>query len=54
MSGRRVKWCDKFVAENVETEPRMFAAMVQKLRYKPHVKARLLRLHSKVYEGGTA
>jgi len=54
MSGRRVKWCDRFVAEHAQVEPAAFQAKVRRLRHKPHVKARLLRLHAKVYEGGTA
>ncbi|MCK9570774.1 hypothetical protein M0R72_17625 [Candidatus Pacearchaeota archaeon] len=51
MSGRRVKWCNRFVAENATTAPWTFYAMVQSLRCKPHVKVRLLKLHGKLQEG---
>ncbi len=54
MSGRRVKWCNRFVAENAGMEPSAFCAMVKKLRFKPHVQVRLLKLHQKVQEGVTA
>ncbi|MHB8896926.1 MAG: hypothetical protein ACYC99_17365 [Candidatus Geothermincolia bacterium] len=47
MCGRRVKWCDRFVAKHREATPEEFRRIVLSQRLTPPVQARVLKLHAK-------